>query len=135
MPGSSFLLLQLVLLFTQSVKSIKIYEESDVVSDTSLCEIPSLPKSTFHIIIAGYKHRESSEDYSYLFSLTNAHFFHYRRQFATIPLTNTQEICGVQVEEKLMVPNRGREAAAFYDYAYEHYDEPPKVCYSTIVCK
>lgn len=117
----------LLLLFLGAVYSIKDYEDADRVNDTIFCEIPSLPKSAFHVVIAGYKHRETSEDYSYLFSLTNVQFFHYRRQFATVPLTAVHEMCGVVVEEKLMLPNHGREAAAFFDYAYEHYENPPEV--------
>jgi hypothetical protein len=105
----------------------KEYEDTDLKNDIELCEMPSLPKNSLHIVIAGYKHREVSEDYSYLFSLSNTEIFHYRRQFATMPLVSYPEICGVVVNERLMLPNIGREAAAFFDYAYEHYDNPPKV--------
>jgi hypothetical protein len=78
------------------------YSDLDKFNDTTYCEIPSVPKSLFDIVIAGYKYREPNE-YSYLFGFTNANFYHYRRQFATQPLKITKEMCGVQIFEKVYV--------------------------------
>lgn len=107
--------------------AFKNYANQDLVNDTIFCEIPALPKGTLHIVIAGYQHREIAPDYSYLYGLTNTEIFHYRRQFATLPVQDTRESCGVEVKDKLLLPNRGREAAAFFDYAYSQYFNPPEL--------
>ena len=106
-------------------RNLREYSDTEMQNDTIYCETPSVPKGLFDVVIAGYKHREPDE-YSYLFGLTNVNFYHYRRQFAYgSPLKHTKEMCGVQVYERLIIPNHGREASAFYDYVIERYDDPP----------
>ena len=80
------------------------------------CISPSLPHSAFHVVIAG--HAENT-CYQYVLDmgLTNALVFVYRRVSPDEPLRTWTGRCGIRVEEKLLVPNHGRDAAAFYDWA------------------
>ena len=88
------------------------------------CISPSLPHSAFHVVIAG--HAENT-CYQYVLDmgLTNALVVVYRRVSPEEPLRTWTGRCGIRVEEKLLVPNHGRDAAAFYDYLLEHYNSPP----------
>lgn len=60
------------------------------------------------------------------FGLSNAKVFIYRRVQAERPLTRLNTPCGIEIVERLLLPNRGLEASAFYDYVLEHYQSPPK---------
>ena len=52
--------------------------------------------------------------------------FVYRRVGPEIPLTQWRGPCGTLVQEKLLLPNHGRELAAFMSYVVEHYRNPPQ---------
>ena len=89
------------------------------------CLSPSLPRGrALDIVIAGY---EANTNVSYLFDLglTNSRVLVYRRVEANVPLRSWTGPCGVSVEERLLLPNHGRDAAAFYDYMVENYDMFP----------
>ena len=96
--------------------------------DTSVhnsCESPSLPAGSMHIVIAGYEDKNCFTHYLWDLGLTNAHVFVYRRLSSERPLAIWRGPCGMTVEEKLLLPNHGRELAAFQSYVTEHYNHPP----------
>lgn len=100
------------------------------------CEEPSLQSNFFHIVIGGHKgignHTEHESDthiniqYLFHYGLTNARVFLYKRLNPEKPILKHQHPCGVTVEEKLLLPNEGRDGAAFFDYLIDSYDNPPK---------
>ena len=59
--------------------------------------------------------------------LTNARIVLYRRVKRRRPPRKWYGPCGIEVEEILLLPNRGQDASAFYDYAVRKYAQPPKV--------
>lgn len=100
------------------------------------CETPSLARGQVHVVLGGYRRSERGLDFAstdptknYLWDLqlTNADIFWYRRIDRTQPLQQIQGQCGMTIHERLLLPNHGREGAAFYDYAVEHYHNPPKM--------
>ena len=48
-----------------------------------------------------------------------------RRLNPEVPLRRWRGPCGMTVQEKLLLPNHGRELAAFTSYVSEFYDRPP----------
>ena len=97
--------------------------------DTSLlnpCESPSLPAGAFHIIIAGYERKNCFTSALWDLGLTNARVFVYRRVASEAPLSMWQGPCGMVVHERLLLPNRGTEFAAFHDHIVEFYHNPPR---------
>ena len=84
------------------------------------CEEPSLPANQFHILIAGHKSQVVNEtnEYHYILQhgLTNSKVFVYRREHPERVRNIYESHCGISVEEKILLPNRGREGTAFYDY-------------------
>ena len=89
------------------------------------CQSPSLPRCALHIVFASW---ESEPCFAYMLDLglTNACIFVYRRVDDHVPLRTWQGRCGVTVEERLLLPNHGRDAAAFFDHVAEHYDRLPR---------
>lgn len=116
-PLAALLLLQLLLL-SWAVASAGAAE----------CLFPSLPTGAFHVVIAGWQRRplQCFQHYLNEMGLTNARVFAYRRtephQPSFPPLRSS---CGNVIEDRLLLPNHGREAAAFFDWVVEHYDSPP----------
>jgi hypothetical protein len=66
--------------------------------------------------------------YDYLFQLgiTNADVFVYHREEPSAPTRLSDGPCGIRVEHRLLLPNHGREGAAFYDYVESVHDAPPE---------
>ena len=89
------------------------------------CESPSLPTGSFHVVIAAYESRNCFSHYLWELGVTNAHVFVYRRISQERPLQQWHGPCGIFVQERLLLPNHGREAAAFHSYVVEHYHNPP----------
>jgi hypothetical protein len=83
---------------------------------------PSLPAGLLHVVIASWVMTDSWLDLPSAMGLTNAHFFVYRRHEENVPLRHARGPCGIEVTERLLLPNRGRDAAAFYDYAESQRD-------------
>lgn len=113
-------LLQLLLLFSWAVAG------AGAAAD---CMAPALPEGAFHVVIAGWMRRSPDCFQRYLkdMGLTNARAFAYRRTDPHLPPSApVAASCGATIEERLLLPNHGREAAAFFDWAIEHYDSPPK---------
>ena len=88
------------------------------------CIAPSAARGQAHVVIAGWD-RATCFDYIYTLGLTNARVFTYRRVEEERPARSWAGPCGISVEERILLPNAGREASAFYDYATEFYDAPP----------
>ncbi|KAG2493537.1 hypothetical protein HYH03_008351 [Edaphochlamys debaryana] len=59
--------------------------------------------------------------------LTNAVVYKYRKLDEGNPLRSWQLACGVAVYERLMLPNLGSEALAFYSYLLEFYNKLPNL--------
>ena len=91
----------------------------------SPCESPALPVGSLHVVIAGHENRTCYTHYLWHMGLTNAHVFVYRRLHPQKVGVVRQGPCGVVVHERLMLPNKGKESAAFHSYIMEHYDRPP----------
>ena len=89
------------------------------------CESPSLPHGSLHLVVAGYEEKNCFTDWLWSLGLTNARVFVYRRLSPERPLSRWAGPCGMTVEEKLVLPNYGKEAAIFHDYVLEHYNNPP----------
>ena len=91
------------------------------------CLEPSLPSGQFHVVIAAWKYSNVPcfNDYIWDLGITNANVYVNRRTLANISLRAWTGPCGIKVTEKLLLPNHGLDAAAFYDYLLEHYTSPP----------
>ena len=89
------------------------------------CIHPSLASGKFHVVIAAHKRAEWSSHYVWLSALTNSTYFIYCREKLCTPLRSGQGFCNVQWEERLLLPNVGRDAAVFFHYALSVYDNPP----------
>ena len=103
-----------------------------VVSKEPLCESPSLPRGSIHIVVAAYKYSEREagigfDDSNYLWDLglTNSDIFWYRRVQPEQPLREVEGRCGMKLHERLLLPNYGRDGSAFFDHVLEVYDNPP----------
>ena len=58
--------------------------------------------------------------------LTNAQVFFYRRLSPEVPRRAPLELrCGVTAHERLLLPNHGLDACAWYSYLLEHYNALP----------
>ena len=89
------------------------------------CETPTLPRKSFHIVVAGYSARTCFRHYLWDLGLSNADVFIYRRVQIEEPAKSWQGPCGVRAQEVILGPNHGRDAAAFYDYVLNVYANPP----------
>ena len=89
------------------------------------CESPALPAGAIHIVIAGYKEDTCFTHYLWDMGLTNAHAFVYRRREPEQALRSWHGPCGMLVQERLLLPNHGRDIAAFHSHVTEHYANPP----------
>lgn len=103
-------------------------------STGTLCESPSLPHGSIHVVVATYKYKEMEAEigfdynnYVYLWDLglSNAEIYWYRRQQSEAPLRQVDGPCGMRLNERLLLPNYGRDGAAFFDHVLEFYDDPP----------
>jgi hypothetical protein len=96
------------------------------------CESPSLPRGSIHIVVAGYKYNQDDagirfgpDNYLFDLRLTNADIYWYRRVQPQQPLAPPmQGPCGMTLFERLLLPNYGREGAAFINHVLEIYDQP-----------
>jgi hypothetical protein len=116
----------------QSLQSISASQETPHIF-RARCESPSLPRGSVHIVVGGYKYKkaeagirfEANHNYLLNLGLTNAIIFWYRRVHANEPLRQVQGPCGIQLTERLLLPNHGRDGAALFDHILEIYDKPP----------
>ena len=96
-----------------------------VVREDPYCETPTLPRNTFHIVIAGYAAKTCFAHYLWDLGLSNADVFIYRRTALGEPVKSWTGPCGMRAQEVLLAPNAGRDGAAFYDYVLQVYKQPP----------
>jgi Protein of unknown function (DUF3431) len=89
------------------------------------CIQPSLPNGAFHVVIAGYR-VNTCYDYLFQLGITNAQIYVYQREELNALTRPADGPCGIRVEHRLLLPNRGKEAAAFYDYVESVHDSPPE---------
>lgn len=89
------------------------------------CEAPATPFGTFHIVVGGYQHIKVNQHYLLDFGLSNSLIYFYRREHEDISIQQTNEFCGIKIQERLLLPNIGRDASAFFDYMIENYENPP----------
>lgn len=89
------------------------------------CESPALPADQFHIIIVGYEEKTCFAHYLWDMGTTNARIFVYRRVSPERPLRQWHGPCGMEIKERLILPNYGKDLSAFHSYVLEHYESPP----------
>ncbi|EIE18102.1 hypothetical protein COCSUDRAFT_55034 [Coccomyxa subellipsoidea C-169] len=89
------------------------------------CESPSLPAGSFHVVVAAYEEKHCFKQYLWKLGLTNALVIIYRRVEPERPLGRWHGPCGMVVQEKLLLPNHGKDLSAFHSYVFEYYDNPP----------
>ena len=117
---------------TMGVQATKIVGNTSDGQQVYECESPSLPRNDFHIVLGGYQESgeaglNKTDNYLLDLGLTNADIFWYRRIHEEQPLLSSiQGTCGVNVHEKLLLPNYGRDGSAFYDHVFEVYHHPPR---------
>ena len=119
----------LVLLFGVLMSLRDICNAEDSPFDVSLknaCESPSLPSGQFHVVIVAHEQKNCFTNYLWDLGVTNAHVFVYRRVASEIPLRTWQGPCGMVVQERLLLPNHGKELSAFSSYVLEHFENPPR---------
>ena len=86
---------------------------------------PSVTTGSFHIVVAFYESKTSFKHYLWPLGLSNAQVTVYRRVLPETPLATWHGACGMVIQERLLLPNHGRELAAFHSYVVEHYNSPP----------
>lgn len=89
------------------------------------CESPALPAGQFHIILVGHEEKTCFTHYLWEMGATNARVFVYRRVVSERPLKKWNGPCGMEIEERLLLPNYGKDLSAFHSYVVEHYQNPP----------
>lgn len=112
--------------FTLFCALVTLSEKGCFAQEDIHCEWPSLPPNSLHIIVAGHRKEHIHKHYLFNLGLTNTELFFYRREDESDPVRELQGPCGIKAYERLVLPNHGREATAFYDYAIEHYRNPPR---------
>ena len=87
----------------------------------------SVAPAMLELVLAGHEYATDFEShYLWDLGLSNVNIVLYRRERADLPLRTWSNGCGMRAEERLLLPNHGRDAAAFYDYAAWRYDSPPQ---------
>jgi len=85
------------------------------------------PLATMELVLAGHEYATDFEThYLWVLALSNVNIVLYRRERTDLALRTWSNGCGMRAEERLLLPNHGRDAAAFYDYAKWRYDAPPQ---------
>ena len=76
---------------------------------STACELQSVAKNEFHIVIAGYKRISSPLDhYITQMGFSNARITFYRREDPHIPPYHINGPCGETITERILLPNIGR---------------------------
>ena len=88
---------------------------------------PVAPLAMMELVLAGHEYATDFEShYLWDLALSNVNIVLYRRERTNLPLRTWSNGCDMRAEERLLLPNHGRDAAAFYDYAKWRYDAPPQ---------
>jgi hypothetical protein len=118
---------------------IEVWKKWNKILDSSgnrLCIAPSLRPHQMHLVVATGDSKNSLFEVEWLKQLgtSNASAFIYRRITAgqgniTGVLKGSSKLkwpCGLSLEERLLAPNRGQEAAAYLAHIVEFYDDLPE---------
>ena len=106
------------------VDTRKVYDD-DYESRNS--HAPVAPLAMLELVFAGHEYATDFEShYLWDLALSNVNIVLYRRERTDLALRTWSNGCGMRAEERLLLPNHGRDAAAFYDYAKWRYDAPPQ---------
>lgn len=134
--GGAILMWSCLLTFEQLPRTAILRPYQHFVNDTTLgCESPSLPIGSIHIVVASYLYNQMDagigfeKEHNYLWDLrlSNADIYWYRRVQPHQPLRRQLNgPCGMMLQERLLLPNYGREGASFVDHVLEVYHNPPK---------
>ena len=78
------------------------------------------------IVVAGHEYAIDFP-YPYLWDLKlwNTRITVYRRERGFAPIRTWYGPCGMVAQERILLPNHGRDGAAFYDFLLWRYDDPP----------
>ena len=80
----------------------------------------------FEVVIADHEYYENfDQHYLWDLRLWNLHFVIYRRERPEISARSWKGPCNMSAEERILLPNHGRDGAAFYDYILWRYTQPP----------
>ena len=83
--------------------------------------------ATFEVVVAGYEYvKDFHTHYIWDIHIPNLKIVVYRRENPEIEARAWRGRCDMFGEERLLFPNRGRDASAFWDYALWKYDSPPR---------
>jgi len=113
---------------TALVNTRKVYDDKDQ-DESRTCSTchSSVAPPLLELVLAGHEYAADFEShYLWDLALSNVNIVLYRRERADLPLRTWSNGCGMRAEERLLLPNHGRDAAAFYDYAVWRYDSPPR---------
>lgn len=118
----------------ESVPGLHVRRDFDILPSTDGCygavwsNVSKVPESSryMEIVIAGHEFM-SDFDRSYLWELKiwNLNFVLYRREHEEVPGRTWEGPCNMTAEERVVLPNHGRDGAAFYDYSMWRYKNPP----------
>ena len=85
------------------------------------------PESDFHIIIGGFQYLSDFHlHYIWDINIPGARIVVYRRERPDVEARAWRGRCAMYGEERLLFPNRGRDASAFWDYVLWKYESPPR---------
>ena len=94
------------------------------VEKNAVCERPT---TSLHVVVAGYRRRDHSSDYIWNLRTPNTHVLFYQREDIHPGQTGAYSgPCNMTGSTLAMERNYGRDAAAFYDYAFRFYDSLPE---------
>lgn len=91
------------------------------------CIQPSIARGDMDIVVLGHKYEENfHEHYIWKLGLSNTRIVLYRRERENDLARTWSGPCGVRAEERILLPNKGRDASGFYHYALTAHEQPPK---------
>ena len=120
--------------YIESVSNVEPSHDFHILTDNDGCfgkhdptsrDIPA-SRMNMEVVIAGHEFEPDFER-SYLWDLKiwNLNFVLYRREGDDIAGRTWRGGCNMTAEERILIPNHGRDASAFYDYAKWRYENPP----------
>lgn len=99
---------------------------SDVVEEISMRDVERF-EGAMEIVVAGFRYEMDFRGHPlWRLRLPKARIVLYRRERPEVEARAWRGPCGMYGEERVMLPNHGRDAAAFWDYARWMRDSPPR---------
>ena len=111
---------------TTLVNTRKVHDDDD---ESRNSHVSVAPLAIMELSYWSSSHEYASDfesHYLWDLALSNVNIELYRRERKNLPLRTWSNGCGMRAEEQLLLPNHGRDAAVFYDYAAWRYDAPPQ---------